>query len=267
MFSVCFCFFILFSFLRFLSFCIFCLCIFLFVPPPPSCVRAQVSSIYLLVVPRGTIFTPSDQPPRVSLCSLFASFSFFLFFLPYHLCTCWVLHLRTSWVLHLNACTCFFVPLCLSAPYLYYVAVVDVQICLMCCVYVRGRGRYGYKVRRAGGGIGAGFPLVTFRSMSSPRPYLFCVKRYSHRRHTYPHPSDAIHTTIHWSGARHECHDLLFTCTCALCQANAKCFSWRTSNQLVPYVCVIVVVCECAPHSKLLVLALSLPECEWFISR
>ena len=35
-----------------------------------------------------------------------------------------------------------------------------------------GSGRHGYEVRRAGGGIGAGFPSVSLRSMLSPGTYL-----------------------------------------------------------------------------------------------
>ena len=37
---------------------------------------------------------------------------------------------------------------------------------------VRGRGRHGYEVKARGGGIGAGFPSVTLRSMVSPGAYL-----------------------------------------------------------------------------------------------
>ena len=45
-------------------------------------------------------------------------------------------------------------------------------------VCVRGRGRHGYEVRCAGGGIGAGFPSVTFGSMVSLDPYLVHIQRY-----------------------------------------------------------------------------------------
>ena len=41
-----------------------------------------------------------------------------------------------------------------------------------------GSGRHGYEVRCAGGGIGAGFPSVSFRGPVPPTSYLSHKKRY-----------------------------------------------------------------------------------------
>ena len=53
------------------------------------------------------------------------------------------------------------------------------SISLCGVVMGEGSGRYGYEVWRAGGGIGAGFPSVSFCSTVSPDSYLLYKKRYS----------------------------------------------------------------------------------------
>ena len=52
------------------------------------------------------------------------------------------------------------------------------KLIVWCGCGLRGVGRYGYEVRRAGGGIGAGFPSVSFCSTVPPGSYLVPVKRY-----------------------------------------------------------------------------------------
>ena len=45
------------------------------------------------------------------------------------------------------------------------------------CVVGEGSGRHGYEVRCAGGGIGAGFPSVSFRGPVTPNSYLLLLQR------------------------------------------------------------------------------------------
>ena len=53
-----------------------------------------------------------------------------------------------------------------------------VQVHCVVWLWVRGRGRHGYEVRCAGGGIGAGFPSVSFCGPVTLTSYLLPVKRY-----------------------------------------------------------------------------------------
>ena len=118
-------------------------------------------------------------------CSLSRSHRYFLF----HSCYLSLFALTRSFlftpILSLSFCVCtlsMYVYVCTAKST--RADVVCECICLLDraggrgMLWVRGRGRHGYEVRCAGGGIGAGFPSVSFRGPVSPESYLSHKKRY-----------------------------------------------------------------------------------------
>ena len=202
-----FCFFVLFSFLY------FCLRIFCLFPLPPLSARS------FALPPRPPFraaqsLAPSDKPTRVSLCSLFAS------------CTCFVPLCRFSC---LTFCLSVSHSLCLTRRY-------------ASCVVCEGSGQVRVRGQACRGGDRGRVPLGYFKKYCITQTVcLVCKKIFTpmqwHTIRTHPMPF----TPLYWSGARHECHDLLRTCV--ICQSNVKCFV-MTTCVVTLHMCVVVVVCE-----------------------
>ena len=109
---------------------------------------------------------------------------------------------------------------------------LSVRACVCVCVFSlrggvvgegSGSGRYGYEVRRAGGGIGAGFPSVCLLFFLSVRSYLLHTRQYHHhhnlltsRFHLHlpspPHPNHHLVNPLSLLRHSHSSHTLLHPC-------------------------------------------------------